>query len=192
MSSVTALWSGPAAVTEVLADGCEVALRPLEPDEGDLLQEVFDGMGAGSRERRFLTPKDTLTAADLRMLTAVDHHDHEAVVAFSTPAGSPVGVARFVRSTDDSRTADVAVSVVDAWQDRGVGTVLAQWLVARARELGVRRFELVMAHDNEAAARLMHRVLGDVDHARVDHETAEFVVSLDPRPRRGRVVLKGA
>jgi len=192
MSSVTHLRSRAHEVRETLPDGSELTLRPLEPEDGDLLREVFDGMGPRSRERRFLTPKHTLTSSDLRHLTAVDHHDQEAVIAFSAIDGAPVGVARMVRSADDAETADVAVAVVDAWQSRGVGTVLASSLVARSRELRIRRFTLLMAHDNEAAVRLMHRVLGDVEHASVDRDTAEFVVSLAPGHRGGRVVLKGA
>jgi RimJ/RimL family protein N-acetyltransferase len=192
MSSVTHLRSRAHEVRETLPDGSELTLRPLEPEDGDLLREVFDGMGPRSRERRFLTPKHTLTDSDLRHLTAVDHQDHEAVIACSATDGRPVGVARMVRSADDPETADVAVAVVDAWQSRGVGTVLASSLVARSRELHIRRFTLLMAHDNEAAVRLMHRVLGDVEHASVDRDTAEFVVSLAPGHRGGRVVLKGA
>jgi RimJ/RimL family protein N-acetyltransferase len=192
ISSVTHLRSRSRGARETLPDGSALTLRALEPEDGDLLREVFDGMGPRSRERRFLTPKHTLTATDLRQLTAVDHHDHEAVVAFSVTDGRPVGVARLVRGADHPDTADVAVAVVDAWQDRGVGTALASSLVARARELRIRRFALLMAPDNEAAVRLMHRVLGDVEHASVDRETAEFVVALAPRHRGGRFVLKGA
>jgi RimJ/RimL family protein N-acetyltransferase len=191
MSSVTCLPCGPHVARETLPDGSELILRLLEPDEGEVLLSVFEGMGPRSRERRFLTPKPTLTSADLRQLTAVDHHDHEAVVAFSVADGRPVGVARLVRMTDDPEKADVAVAVVDAWQTRGVGTVLASSLVARARELRIRRFSLLMAHDNEGAVRLMRRVLGDVEQASVDSETAEYVVSLSSR-RSDRFEQRGA
>jgi RimJ/RimL family protein N-acetyltransferase len=192
MAAVTCLPCGPRGVRETLPDGSELTLRALEPEDGGLLREVFDGMGPRSRERRFMTPKHTLTDGDMRQLTAVDHHDHEAVVAFSVTDGAPIGVARLVRGAEDPDTADVAVAVVDAWQSRGVGTLLASSLVARARELRIRRFTLLMAQDNEAAIRLMHRVLGDVEHASMDRETAEFVVSLAPGHRGGRAVLKGA
>ena len=191
MAAVTCLPCEPTGVREGLPDGSEVALRPLEPDEGHLLVEVFDGLGPRSRERRFLAPKPSLTSGDLRRLTAVDHHDHEAVVAFSVPDDRPVGVARMVRLRDDPEVADVAVAVVDAWQARGVGTALASFLVARASELRISRFSVLMAHDNEGAVRLMHRVVGDVEQATMDGDTAEFVVSLEPAHRGGRVVLKG-
>ena len=155
-------------------------LRPLEPEDACLVRQVFEGMGPRSRELRFLAPKPSLTSADLRQLTAVDHVDHEAVVAFSVADGRPVGIARVVRLAGDPETADVAVAVVDAWQSRGVGSVLATSLVTRAGELGIRRLSLLMAHDNEAAVRLMHRVLGPVEQAGVDAETVEYVVGLAP------------
>jgi RimJ/RimL family protein N-acetyltransferase len=189
VSALPSCWHG---VPETLPDGAEVVLRPLEPDDADLLHAVFDRLGPRSRELRFLAPKHRLTGADLRQLLAVDHRDHEAVVAFAADDGEPVGVARFVRSDEDPRTADVAVVVVDAWQSRGVGTVLASALVRRARELRVDHFSVLMAHDNEAALRLLHRVLGDVETTVLDRDQAEFVVALGPRHRGGRVVLKGA
>jgi RimJ/RimL family protein N-acetyltransferase len=192
MSAVSALPSCWHGVEETLPDGSAVVLRPLEPDDAHLLHAIFDRMGPRSRERRFLTPKHRLSAADVRVLTAVDHRDHEAVVALAADDGQPVGVARFVRSEEDPETAEVAVVVVDAWQSRGVGTVLATALVRRAKELRVRRFAVMMAHDNEAALRLLHRVLGDVEHVALDTDTAEFVVGLEPGHRGGRIVLKGA
>jgi RimJ/RimL family protein N-acetyltransferase len=190
---MTAVWALPPCCDgdpEVLPDGSLVVVRPLEPEDVVLLRTVFDRLGPRSRELRFLTPKPTLTAADVRQLLAVDHRDHEALVALAATDGTPLGVARFVRVPDDPGTADVAVAVVDAWQSRGLGTVLAGALVRRARELGVHRFSVLMAPENEAALRLLHRVLGDVESVELDRQHAEFVVSLETGSRHRRV-LKG-
>jgi RimJ/RimL family protein N-acetyltransferase len=155
-----------------------VAVRRLEPGDCDAVLEVFAGMSARSRQLRFLTPKPRLTSADLRQLTAVDHHDHVALVAVSTATGRPIGVARFVRDPQHRDSADVAVAVVDAWQDRGVGTLLADALGERARELGVRRFTMMMAPDNEGAVRLLHRMPGEIERLAIDEESAEFAVTV--------------
>ncbi len=141
--------------------------------------EVFAGLGARSRELRFLTPKPRLTSADLRQLTAVDHHDHVAILAVTACDGRAIGVARFVRDPAHPDTADVAVAVVDAWQDRGIGTLLAAALTERAQEVGIRHLTLVMSQDNEAAVRLLHRTPGDIRRVAIDVESAEFVVTLD-------------
>jgi RimJ/RimL family protein N-acetyltransferase len=156
-----------------------VELRPLEPgDEGAVL-EIFAGLGPRSRELRFLTPKPRLTGADLRQLTAVNQRDHVAILALVRER--PIGVARFVRDQAHPDSADVAVAVVDAAQNRGVATMLTEALVQRAREVGVRRFTLVMARDNEAAMRLLHRAPGVVESLAVDEDTAEFALTFKDR-----------
>jgi RimJ/RimL family protein N-acetyltransferase len=164
-----------------LADGSEIELRPLEPDDSKLLNDVFDQLSQASRRRRFLTEKRSLTAADLRRLTSVDHRDHEAIAALSAADGRPIGVIRFVRSADDPETAEAAVVVVDAWQGRGVGTILVSALLARAEQLRVCRFSVVIAHDNIAVQRLMDKMLGGVKRIAVGGGTMEAVASL---PRR--------
>jgi GNAT superfamily N-acetyltransferase len=69
----------------------------------------------------------------------VDHHDHEAIIALDPLTGEGVGVARYVRAGADPEVAEVAVTVVDDWQGRGLGRALLERLAARARREGVRR-----------------------------------------------------
>jgi acetyltransferase len=164
-----------------------VRLRPLEPGDSATVMEVFAGLGARSRHRRFLTAKPRLTSADLRQLSAVDDRDHVAVVAVSVLHGRPVGVGRFVRDRHDPHSADVALAVVDAWQCLGVGTALAEALVRRARGAGVRRFTLATASDNHAVLRLLHRAPGAVERLADDETVTEFAVALgEPAPTARR------
>lgn len=130
-----------------------VELRPLRRGDRAAVLEIFAGLGERSRHQRFLTPKTRLTNTELRQLTAVDHH-HFAVLAVATDDASPVGIARFIRDRRRPEVADVAMAVVDAWQGRGIGRLLATALAQRAVEIGVRRFEVLIAHDNQAALRL--------------------------------------
>jgi acetyltransferase len=167
------------------ATALSVALQPLTPGDAATVLEVFAGLSDRSRRLRFLSPKPRLTSADLRQLTAVDHHDHVALLAV---AGSPprsVGVARFVRDPGQPRSADVAVAVVDDWQGRGVGTKLTAALVQRARQVGVRRFTMMMSADNEGAVRLLHHASGRIERLAADEHTAEFALDLESPPCRG-------
>jgi GNAT superfamily N-acetyltransferase len=165
----------------------------MEPGDAAAVREIFAGLGPRSRELRFLAPKPRLTGADLRQLTAVDGHDHVALLAEETRSGRRVGVARFVRDKDDPQVADVAVAVVDDWQHRGVGTVLATALAERAHELGVRRITVAMSVENDAATRLLHRVEGEIERLERTQGVAEFAITLAPRPRaRGPRVPRGA
>jgi acetyltransferase len=65
-----------------------------------------------------------------------------------------VGVVRYVRDGD---LAEVAVTVVDAWQGRGVGTVLLDALLGHARKHGVSRLWASVMVENGRAIRLARR-----------------------------------
>jgi RimJ/RimL family protein N-acetyltransferase len=116
---------------------------------------AFERLSPESRYRRFLTPHDRLTTAELRYLTEVDHHDHEALVATDPRTGEGVGVARYVRDPERPDTAEVAVAVADHWQGQGVGTELLHRLADRARDEGILRFTALVVADNAAARRLL-------------------------------------
>jgi len=66
-----------------------------------------------------------------------------------------VGVARYVRDTTDPQAAEIAITIVDDWQGRGLGTELLAQLSSRARRAGIRRFTALVAADNAALAGLL-------------------------------------
>jgi RimJ/RimL family protein N-acetyltransferase len=115
----------------VLRDGSEVLIRQIQPADAALLADGFARLSVQSRWLRFLTAKRELSMAELRYLTHIDHHDHEAIGAVNRADGRGVGVARYIRDPEDPEAAHVAVTVIDAWQRRGVGTELLTRLSRR-------------------------------------------------------------
>jgi RimJ/RimL family protein N-acetyltransferase len=107
---------------------------------------------------RFLGVKKELSAAELRYFTDVDHHDHEALGAVDRADGRGVGIARYVRDADDPQAAEIAVTIVDDWQGRGLGTELLAQLSDRARQEGIRRFTALADAGNAAVAALLGNV----------------------------------
>ena len=95
-------------------------MRPIEPDDRDAVQGAFARLSEQSRYQRFMSAINELSESQLRYLTEVDHHDHEALIAFDREGGLGVGVGRYVR-LDDGTSAEAAVTVVDEWQGRGLG-----------------------------------------------------------------------
>jgi RimJ/RimL family protein N-acetyltransferase len=136
----------------VLRDGSAVLIRPVRSTDAPLLADGFARLSAASRQMRFLGVKKQLSAAELRYLTDVDHHDHEALVALDRAGGQGVGVARYIRDADDPQAAEIAVTVVDDWQRRGLGTELLARLSDRARSEGIRRFTALADAGNVAVA----------------------------------------
>jgi GNAT superfamily N-acetyltransferase len=168
----------------VLRDGSTVLLRQIGAADGPLLLDGFGRLSAESRQARFLIRKDELTDAEVRYFTDVDHHDHEAIVALSAADGRGVGVARFVRAVDDDQAAEVAVTVVDDWQRRGLGAVLLRQLLERALQEGIRRFTALIDDSNTAMLGLL-RSLG-VQPRVLDREfgATEYSIRIDEAPER--------
>jgi RimJ/RimL family protein N-acetyltransferase len=159
-----------------LRDGSVQTVRPIEPGDKERLAAGFDRLSADSRYKRFLSPTSRLSQGQLRYLTEVDHHDHEALVSVASD-GSPTGVARFVRLPDEPGAAEVAMVVNDEWQGRGVGTGLLRRLAERAREEGVARFTATALADNHAVIELLEE-LGPMHVTPAGSGTVEMRIEL--------------
>jgi len=174
-----------------LRDGSSVLIRPIEPDDRELLRSGFHRLSERSRYLRFQSPLTELSDAQLSYLTVVDHHEHEALLAIDSEHDDAVGVARFVRVGDG--VAECAIVVADDWQNRGLGSELLERLVKRAHEEGIERFTALVLADNNDALRLLER-LGDT----VRHGTGsqiELEIELPPRPESSaqlRLILAAA
>jgi GNAT superfamily N-acetyltransferase len=175
--------ASPTAEHVVFDDGLELLLRPVRADDKRRIAQAFERLSPQTRYRRFFAPMIRLGEQDLRYLTEVDHHDHEAIAAVNPENGMIVAVARYVRS-DDPTEAEVAVVVGDPWQGRGVATALLQRLVGRAREEGIDHFvALVMSDNAEALELFRHLAPGGSRTRRSASGHIELVMSL-PEPER--------
>lgn len=163
-----------------LADGAELIIGRVTPADAPVLAEGFARLSAESRRLRFLTAKPRLSPAELRYLTEVDGHAHEALGAIDPVTGRGVAVARFVRDEADPTRAEAAITVADDWQRRGVGKLLLERLANRARTEGITRFTALMSADNRGMQALVKH-LGPVHMAHIAGGTYEYEVELGPR-----------
>jgi len=170
----------------VLRDGSAVLIRPIQAADAPLVAGVFAGLSAASRWMRFLAAKNHLTEAELRYLTDVDHHDHEALAALG-PGGHGVGVARYIRHPHDPQAAEIAIAVVDDWHRRGLGTQLLTHLSVRARRAGIHRLTALTATSNTAMTGLLHTLGGALLHAGGGTEEYQITLTL----RRGQAPCEG-
>jgi len=172
--------------SRALADGTSVTLRCIRPGDRAGLERAFSRLSHESRVRRFLADIPFLTEAMTRYLTEVDGKDHVAIVAtidtLDLKGEEGIGVARFVRLRDEPEIAEAAVTVVDAYQSRGVGRMLLDVLAEAAHERGIRVFRATVLASNEPMRRILDEAGGVV--LSDDGETIVVDVPLDaPRFR---------
>lgn len=164
----------------VLPDGTELVVRGLDPRDGDALREFHQGLSAETVYYRFFCARGPLTDAEVAYFTRVDQRSRVALGVFA--AGELVAVGRYDRVPGTS-DAEVACVVTDAWQHRGVGTVLLARLVQVARRSGVRRFVAETLLSNTR----MLRLLSEVAPMRTDAAGAGLAHVLVDLPGAGRV-----
>jgi RimJ/RimL family protein N-acetyltransferase len=139
-----------------LRDGHVVDVRPLERADREGLTAAISRLSDQTRYLRFATAKPRLTKQELDFLVDVDHHRHEAIVAIDPTTGRGVAAVGYVQVPDEPDVAEIAATVTDDWQGRGLGTALLVQLAARAREEGCAAFRAsVLASNHRSIAMLL-------------------------------------
>jgi acetyltransferase len=156
-----------------LSDGRRVAVRPVCPQDAELIQAYVRGLAPASRYSRFFGPLRELHPAELDRVTHLNHRTQTALIieAFGEHGLEMIGEARYAM-TPDGQACEFAVSVADAWRGRGVGTLLLADLECRARSFGARSLVGDVLHSNEAMKALA-RETGF--HLTGPHEDARLV-----------------
>jgi GNAT superfamily N-acetyltransferase len=162
------------AGTFASSDGVVLAFRPIERDDVARLERMFFRLSPTTVYRRFFSPIHEPSPKMLRWLTEVDHDRREALVALD--GDEIIGIARY-DGRPGSQDAEIAVTVEDAWQHRGVGRKLARRLAACALDHGFERFIATMLPENREAIGLFRRLSAD-GHVWFDDGTYNGVAPL--------------
>lgn len=182
----TALRPGTDEAPELrhLRGGTRVAVHVVEPLDKDGLTNAFQRLSPESRHQRFLGGIARLNDSLLRYFTEVDHVNHEAWVAFDPdlPGWPLVGIGRYVRLEKSPDVAEVAVTVVDSHQGRGIGTLLLGLIARSAAENGVATFRAYAFATNAAMLRILRDLGAQV--RRVDCEVLCLDVPVVADPAR--------
>lgn len=124
----------------VLPDGSTVVIRPLTAgDEGSIVSWFADRFAGLSPEVLYARAFGLLQYVDPRVHPRVhpNRGELETIAALGLD-GMVVGIARFDR-VDESRSAEVSVTVSDDWRRRGLASMLLEQLAARARSIGIKQ-----------------------------------------------------
>jgi RimJ/RimL family protein N-acetyltransferase len=165
--------------TMVLANGTQVQVREIQPEDAPALQRLVGRLSEQSIHLRFFGPMDELSDKKARHFAEVDGEDQYALVALDPEdEGEIVAVVRYDREGGTDR-AEYAALVEDRLQGRGLGLGLTHALIQAARERGVRDFEALVLPENRGMIRLLSELDLPEDVRREDG-TKHYSINLFP------------
>jgi len=148
---------------ERLADGTEVGIRSLEPADREALTDLYGRLGQHSRYQRFFACPPRLPASWVDALLDLSPERRLGLVA--EPVADPgriVALADYTVCPEGAR-AEVGLVVEDSWQQRGLGRVLFERLLAVGESRGLRSFVAFVHCSNVRAIRGLASVATIVD-----------------------------
>ncbi len=142
---------------DTLKDETQVEIRALRPEDRDAMLSAVGQTSARSLQRRFFAVKRSFTDKETSFFMNIDFVNHVALVAVVRENGHQqiVGGARYV--IEKPGQAELAFTVVDDYQGRGIGAVLMRHLSAIARGAGLTELVAEVLADNKAMLRLFER-----------------------------------
>ena len=110
------------------------------------------------RLKRFFAGKKEFSPEELESLTKLDGKDRFALgIIRDLRDAHGIGLIRMNRDRNDHGSAEVALTIIDEYQRKGLGTILIKTMILAALERGVTHLNFTYLHQNEGIERLLKR-----------------------------------
>jgi acyl-CoA synthetase (NDP forming)/GNAT superfamily N-acetyltransferase len=162
----------------LLRDGRSVLIRPIRPDDLDLLFDFSRRLSRQTVSYRLLGPVIRLNRTDLRPYVDIDYDQQLTLVAVL--GERIIANARAIRDPDDPTVAEMTFTIEDAWQGHGLGGLLLEHLAAAMRERGVHTFHADILPQN---SRMLRAITGSGYQYRMNTNgsVVDVDLAIDPR-----------
>lgn len=142
-----------------LKDQTPVLIRPIEAGDKEELKLAFSNLSNASKNFRFLCSLSNLSDGQVKYLTEVDNKNHIALCAIDKSGEQEIGigVARYIRLGEEPDSAEFALTVVDGYQNRGLGTILLKLLIDVAKKNGIRKFVAYLLENNTSMLKILRQ-----------------------------------
>jgi len=134
-------------------------VRPIKPSDKELVQKGFQELSTKSKYLRFFALRSKLNDTQLNYFTKVDGIKHIAwgILDVSDGNPKPVGIGRVVQLKEQPNTAEVAITVVDSYQKKGMGRILFAVLNIVARHAGMEKLKYCVLSENHFVLEALKR-----------------------------------
>jgi acetyltransferase len=142
-----------------LADGMDITIRPIRPEDAELVQDFVRNLSEESRYFRFMNSVQELSHAMLIRFTQIDYSREMALIAVTEEQGKEVeiGVARFA-TNPDGESCEFALAISDNLHGKGLGQKMMTALMDAARSKGLKVIEGEVLKNNTDMLQLMDRL----------------------------------
>jgi acetyltransferase len=146
-----------------LADGTDICIRPIRPEDAELVQEFVRNLSEQSRFFRFMNSVQELSQSMLVRFTQIDYSREMALIAVTEVHNKEVelGVARFAFNPD-GESCEFALVIADQMHGMGLGQKLMTALMDAARSKGLKVIEGEVLKNNVDMLHLMARLGFDI------------------------------
>jgi GNAT superfamily N-acetyltransferase len=163
----------------VLLSGERILVRPIRPPDAGTLQDYLRRLTPESRHNRFLGALNELSPRELARLADMDRPDALALLAFTGEDRDPVMIGEAIVASDPGSTrGEIALSVLDHWQRRGLGLLLMRSIECRARAFGARHLFGAVLRTNTAMKGLARKAGFAITSPFTDARLVEIVKDL--------------
>lgn len=158
--------------------GTRFNIASLTPADRAQIQAGLKHMSHESIRNRFMGSKREFSEKELDYLTSLDGINHYAVgVEEADAPNRGVAVIRMVRSATDSTEAEVAITIIDDYQKKGLGSFLLDVLYLAALERNVSKFSFTFFAQNEGIIRLIEKK--GLPRTTRSHDSVRMLLSLN-------------
>jgi len=142
---------------DTLRDGTEIFFRPIKPTDEPALSEMLYSLSEESVQKRYMTRTKAFPHRDVQQLTNIDYKKDMAIVGV-VPGVSGDEIVAIGQYFLDPKTqaAEVAFVVQDEWQQKGMGTLLLDYITKVAKQRGVKRFCAKVLPNNKPMLTIFH------------------------------------
>jgi GNAT superfamily N-acetyltransferase len=137
--------------TYLLDDGTQISFRPIHPTDEPRMRDLFYALSQQTIYYRFMTHMKRIPHKQIQNFVYIDHRNEMAIVATLPEAYGEeiIAIGRYILDPTTNR-AEVAFTVRDQWQNRGIGGALLRYLATIARRNGIQGFTAEVLRDNKA------------------------------------------
>lgn len=153
------LFFSPQFITDFEWKDYALRIGSVLPSNKRDISEGLRYMSPESIRYRFLGSKKEFTEKELEYLTVLDGWNHYAIgILEQHDPKRGIAIIRLVRSSKNPQEAEIAITIIDDYQRKGLGTFLMNLMLLAARERDINLLTFTFLPQNEGIIHLIERL----------------------------------